>query len=48
MARKTMFFSSKKAQAELGYAPRPAKAAVADAVAWLQATGRIPAGRVRG
>ena len=35
MARKKMFFSSAKARAELGYAPRPAADAVADAVAWF-------------
>ncbi len=39
MARKKMFFSSAKAQAELGYAPRPAREAVADAVAWFRAGG---------
>lgn len=43
MSRKKMFFSSAKAQAELGYAPRPARAAVADAVAWFRAQGRVPA-----
>jgi dihydroflavonol-4-reductase len=43
MARKKMFFSSAKAAAELGYAPRPAREAVRDAVAWLRATGRLPA-----
>jgi dihydroflavonol-4-reductase len=37
MARKTMFFSSAKAVAELGYRPRPAAEAVADAVAWFRA-----------
>jgi len=35
MARKKMFFSSAKAQAELGYAPRPAVQAIEDAVAWF-------------
>jgi len=35
MARKKMFFSSAKARGELGYAPRPAAAAIADAVAWF-------------
>ena len=39
MARKRMFFSSAKAQGELGYAPRPASAAVADAVAWFRQAG---------
>jgi dihydroflavonol-4-reductase len=43
MARKKMFFSSAKAQAELGYAPRPAREAVRDAVSWLRATGRLAA-----
>jgi dihydroflavonol-4-reductase len=44
MARKLMYFSSAKARAELGYAPRPAGVAVRDAIAWLRATGRVPAG----
>jgi dihydroflavonol-4-reductase len=35
MARKKMFFSSAKARGELGYAPRPAEQAIADAVAWF-------------
>ncbi len=43
MARKKMFFSSAKAVADLGYAPRPARAAVHDAVAWFRVTGRLPA-----
>ena len=42
MARKRMFFSSAKARAELGYAPRPAREAFADAVAWFRAQGRLP------
>lgn len=37
MARKKMFFSSDKARRELGYAPRPAREAVVDAVAWFRA-----------
>lgn len=41
MARKRMFFSSAKAEAALGYAPRPARAAVADAVAWFRAGGML-------
>jgi dihydroflavonol-4-reductase len=41
MARKKMFFSSARAMAELGYAPRPALAAVADAVAWFRANGML-------
>ena len=43
MAKKKMFFSSAKAQAELGYSFRPAREAIADAVAWFRAEGRIPA-----
>ena len=41
MARKLMFFSSAKAIAELGYQPRPATEAIADAIAWFRAHGRI-------
>ena len=41
MARKKMFFSSAKARAALGYAPRPAREAVRDAVAWFRAQGMI-------
>jgi dihydroflavonol-4-reductase len=41
MARKKMFYSSAKAKRELGYAPRPAKAAVADAIAWFRAQGML-------
>jgi dihydroflavonol-4-reductase len=37
MARKKMFFSSAKARAELGYAPRPARQAIEDAVGWFRA-----------
>ena len=43
MAHKKMFFSSARAQAELGYAPRPALQAVEDAVAWFRQAGRLPA-----
>ena len=43
MARKKMFFSSAKAQRELGYTARPARDAVADAIAWFRAQGRVPA-----
>ena len=42
MARKKMFFSSAKAIRELGFAPRPASEAVADAVAWFRANGKVP------
>src|SRR5581483_3887855 len=43
MARKKMWFSSAKARAALGYAPRPARRAIADAVAWLRDQGRLAA-----
>jgi dihydroflavonol-4-reductase len=43
MARKKMFFTSDKARRELGYAPRPARAGIADAVAWFRANGMVPA-----
>ena len=36
MSRKKMFFSSAKAQNELGYAPRPAKEAIKDAIDWFK------------
>jgi dihydroflavonol-4-reductase len=42
MARKKMFFSSAKAIRELGYAPRPARLAVHDAIAWFRAAGMVP------
>ncbi len=41
MARKKMFFSSSKARRELGYAPRPATEAVADALDWFRAQGML-------
>jgi dihydroflavonol-4-reductase len=41
MARWKMFFTSAKAIAELGYAPRPARLAVQDAVAWFRAHGMV-------
>ncbi len=43
MAKKRMFFSPAKAVAELGYAPRPARQAVADAVDWFRGAGWLPA-----
>ena len=43
MAKKKMFFSSAKARADLGYEPRPARAALSDAVAWFRADGRLRA-----
>ena len=41
MARKPMFFSSAKAEKELGYAFRPAEDAARDAVAWFRANGYV-------
>lgn len=41
MARKKMFFSSARATTELGYAPRPARQAIGDAVAWFKANGYL-------
>ncbi len=48
MSRKKMFFSSAKARAELGYAPRPAEDAVRDAVAWFREHGMVPPARAAG
>ncbi len=42
MARHKMFFASAKASRELGYAPRPADAGLADAVAWFRQAGMCP------
>ena len=39
MARKGMFFSSRRAQTELGYEARPAGQALNDAVAWFRDQG---------
>ena len=41
MARKKMFFSSARAIDELGYAPRPARYALSDAVAWFKSNGYV-------
>jgi dihydroflavonol-4-reductase len=41
MAEKKMFFSSAKAIAALAYAPRPAREALADAVAWFSRAGYL-------
>jgi dihydroflavonol-4-reductase len=41
MSRKKMYFSSKKAVHELGYTPRPARAAIVDAVRWFGANGYL-------
>jgi dihydroflavonol-4-reductase len=42
MARKTMFFTSAKAERDLGYRARPAEEGLADAVAWFRAAGMCP------
>jgi dihydroflavonol-4-reductase len=41
MARKRMFFSSAKAQRELGYTTRPAIQGLADAVTWFREAGYL-------
>ena len=41
MSKKKMYFSSAKASRELGYHPRPARDAIADAVAWFAANGYL-------
>jgi dihydroflavonol-4-reductase len=43
MSKKKMYFSSAKAIRELAYKPRPARAAIADAVAWFAAEGYLKA-----
>lgn len=41
MSRKKMFFSSARAMRELSYAPRAARQAIAEAVAWFSANGYL-------
>jgi dihydroflavonol-4-reductase len=41
MSQKKMYFTSEKASRALGYAPRPAREAVADAVRWFEANGYL-------
>jgi dihydroflavonol-4-reductase len=41
MSRKKMYFTSEKASRELGYQPRPARNAIADAVNWFRANGYL-------
>jgi dihydroflavonol-4-reductase len=41
MSKKKMFFATSRAVSELGYASRPARQAIADAVAWFQAKGYL-------
>jgi dihydroflavonol-4-reductase len=42
MSRKKMFFSSAKAERELGYRARPVREALADALTWFRAAGYCP------
>ena len=42
MARKKMFFSSAKAERELGYRARPVDEALGDAIVWFRAQGMCP------
>ena len=42
MADKQMFYSSAKATEALGYTARPARQAVADAIAWFRQAGMLP------
>jgi dihydroflavonol-4-reductase len=41
MSKKKMFFSSARAVDELGYAPRPARQALAEAIAWFKSNGYL-------
>ena len=41
MSRKKMYFTSEKASREFGYAPRPARQAIGDAVAWFSTNGYL-------
>lgn len=45
MSRKRMFFSSARAQAELGYRARPAREALIEAIAWFREQGLLTRGR---
>ncbi|MSO74032.1 MAG: NAD-dependent epimerase/dehydratase family protein [Alphaproteobacteria bacterium] len=45
MARKRMYFSSAKAEHDLGYRARPAKEALADALQWFAEQGYIARGK---
>ncbi len=42
MSRKRMFFSSSKAQSQLGYSARPAAEALEDAISWFRDENYIP------
>ena len=41
MAKKLMYYSSEKAKRELGFEPRPARAALSDAIAWFRTHGYL-------
>lgn len=41
MSKKRMFFTSRRAEAELGYKHRPGPAALADAIAWFRENGYL-------
>lgn len=41
LSKKKMYFSCARAERELGYAPRPARAALEDAVAWFRDAGYL-------
>jgi dihydroflavonol-4-reductase len=41
MSKKHMYFSSRKAETELGYSARPAEAAIVDALDWFRAHGMV-------
>jgi dihydroflavonol-4-reductase len=41
MSKKKMYFASVKAARGLGYRPRPAREAIADAVHWFKANGYL-------
>ena len=41
LTRRTMHFDATRSLRELGLQPRPVRASLADAVAWLRATGQI-------
>jgi dihydroflavonol-4-reductase len=42
MARKKMYFTSAKAASEFGYAPRPVREGLAEAIAWFRQAGYCP------
>ena len=42
MAAKKMYFESVRAENELGYAARPGRTAIEDALAWFRLRGMVP------